>query len=261
MDQHNVLVYHQATFDLLDEKPQIERLAVEMLDRIERGREVHLPASVREWYSLKHAVAILSRNPVCGYAYEVERLGAVDTYWSGGTYHEIDLVQKGLLPLMGELQGVCTWAVQLNGTDDPPVVLSFDNTMPFAKWELSADTFSAFVYTCAWDSQVYNPEDVLFGWKRELLPAELTFFHQHFQEGPQTYTYPGVFNYRFFSDKQRILIYEGEQGTSLYFSAPTDEELKRLMETVWQCTTLKREMHLDRNGITVWEEMFPDDTE
>jgi hypothetical protein len=56
------------------------------------------------------------------------------------------------------------------------------------------------------------------------------------------------------------MVYESENGTSWYFFAPEDEELKQLLEMVLQCETLKRDMHLERNGATAWELMFPDDS-
>ena len=120
---------------------------------------------------------------------------------------------------------------------------------------------STFVYTCVWDSLVINPEDQILGCKEFSLPTELDFLHERFEEGPRTYTFPGVVNYRFFSGNQRILIQAAERQASWYFAADSEEALKQVVEQVLQCETVKRDFYLDRNGMTEWEFMFPDENE
>jgi hypothetical protein len=102
-----------------------------------------------------------------------------------------------------------------------------------------------------------NPEDQMFGCKEFLLPTELDFLYERFDEGPRTYAFPGAISYRFFSGHQRILIEEAGQQASWYFAAESDEELKQLVKQMLQCETLKRDLHLDRNGLTDWDFMFP----
>nr|BFE59268.1 hypothetical protein GCM10020063_037940 [Dactylosporangium thailandense] len=76
-----------------------------------------MPASVREWYSLAAGQEIR------------------------------------LLPFMIENQGVCFWAVMLDGSDDPPVMISLDDLEPSDEWTMLAATFSDLVYTRIWDHQ------------------------------------------------------------------------------------------------------------
>lgn len=255
------LTYHQAVFDLIGEKPIVLPQAVEALDYLEQSKGIVLPASVREWYSLEGAASIISRFPSCGYAREVRQLGDIVRYWLDRSYHEVDLLEQGLVWVMKEHQDVYSWAIHLNGSDDPPVVVTIENEnlIPFTKYDLYVETFSTFVYTCAWDEPLVA-DDQTFGWKRGLLLAtELAFFRDHFQEGPLTLNAPGLFNRRFCSGNKRILIHESEDQTNWYFYAPTDDELKQLVEAVLQCVTLKGVMHLERNGLTVWEDMFPEE--
>ena len=260
MERDSILTYHQATFDLIGEKPVTSSKAIEAIARFEHIKGLSLLASVKEWYTLASAQNILSRYPPAGAIRGAEQLGGPESYWFNGVFHEIDLLKQGLLLIMAEIQNICFWAIQLNGEDDPPVVVSKE-LKPFATWHLCAETFSVFVYTCVWDSLVINPEDQMFGWKESLLPTELDFLHERFEEGPRTYTFPGAVNYRLFSGNQRILIQVSERQASWYFAADSDEALKRLVEQVLQCETLKRDLYLDRNGLTDWEFMFPDENE
>lgn len=54
-----------------------------------------------------------------------------------------------LLPFKNENQGVCVWAVDMDGSDDPPVYVDVDTGG--AEWFLQAPTFSAHVNACVWD--------------------------------------------------------------------------------------------------------------
>lgn len=259
MEQYPLPLYHQATLDLLDEKPVTSSSSLEALHRLEQARGLILPNAVKEWYALEQAPDILSSYPPVGTVHSAEQLGAIGRYWSDRLYQTIDMLQQGLLLIMTEEQSTCFWAIQLNGEDDPPVVVSFEGVKPSATWHLCAETFSRFVYTCVWDSLVINPEDQMFGCKEVFLPAELDFLRERFQEGPRTYAFPGAVNYRFFSDEKRMLIQEAEDQTSWYFAAASDEALKQVVEQVLECETLKRDLYLERNGATEWELMFPDE--
>lgn len=260
MKQDTNFLYHQATLHLLDNKPVTSLKANAILQRLEHERGFVLPASVKEWYTLEHAEDILSRYPAAGTVRSVEQLGNPETYWSNGAFHEIDLLKQGLLLVMDEIQDTWFWAIPLNGEDDPPVVVS-EELKPSAIWHPYVETFSAFVYTCVWDSLLINPEDQMFGCKEFLLPTELNFLRERFDEGPRTYTFPGAVSYRFFSGKQRILIQETGGQASWYFAADSDAALKQLVEQVLQCETLKRDLYLERNGMAEWEFMFPDEDE
>jgi hypothetical protein len=46
---------------------------------------------------------------------------------------------------MIENQGVCTWAIALDGTDDPFVVVEKDSGTP-PTWQMCTDSFSQWVY-------------------------------------------------------------------------------------------------------------------
>jgi hypothetical protein len=243
MDDKPPLLYHQATLELLHEHPYISEVAVEDLDRLQRKRNIKLPASVREWYSLQQAVAWLDEYSNDDYAVPIDQLGEVERYWEAGHWHEIDLAQQGLFPILAENQYVCTWAIQLNGTDDPPVVVSFENTMPFAKWEPYAESFSTFVYTRVWDYQVIFSDATLWG-NALFFPDELHFLQTHFTAEPQTFTYPTPVTYRCSKGTQRVLLWcDGVQMPPQWFlSAASKEEWVLLTQTVESCGTLAQSL-------------------
>ena len=57
-----------------------------------------------------------------------------------------------LLPIRWENQGVCTWAILLDGSNDPPVFVDVDSDG--TEWRLQAPSFSTYVYTCVWDYRI-----------------------------------------------------------------------------------------------------------
>ncbi len=242
MNQHLDLTYHQSTLRLINEQSIFSGHALEVLDHLERERNIVFPASVREWYSLTRRVDILGEYSNTDHPTPLEELGKVDRYWSGGKYHDIDFLSRGLLIIMSENQGVWTWAIRLDGSDDPPVVVAFDTLMPFSTWEPCADTFSTFVYTRVWDHQIMFSGCVLFGSEPVLSSTDLRFLKEHFTEGPQTYTCPQLFNYRFSDGSKRMLLYEGERSTDWYLRAESEEELLHLTKAVWKCGTLEKSL-------------------
>jgi hypothetical protein len=255
---HTVL-YHQATLNLIGEVPNISPQAITLLDQWEHIHARALPPSVREWYTFEQALPWLERYSNGGHPIEVAHLGRKRRYRSGGSEQEIDFLTRNLLPILTENQGMCMWAVQLDGSENPPVVVSFDYMQPESTWHVYVDSFSHFVYTCVWDARVIQPDVALFGTKEALLPEELLFLQKHFQQEPITYHFPAESNYRFSSEDQYILLQQYEYGLSWYLFAEEDNDLKQLVKTIWQCESLKKELRLERAGLTSWEAIFPDE--
>jgi hypothetical protein len=159
---------------------------------------------------------------------------------------------------MHENQGVCTWAVKLDGADDPPVVVevdSIDNAVSPAevRWEPCAGSFSTFTYCRAWDHGQCLA-DISVGAQaqdRSLAPGDLALLRSHFSEGPRTYGHPGVTNYRFFTRNSAILIWDGEDDkcrggqADWWLMANTEEALLGLLRRVWDCGTLRETLYAD----------------
>ena len=141
------LTYHHATFDLMGKKPQVSQRAVEALAKRERALGITFPASLKEFYSLRGASKILEDHSNEDRAVLVDELG------------DPAEVERGVLKIQDENQGVGAWYVRLDGSDDPPVVveLEFDRRPPpedaeewswldLAVFHPLTDHFSEFVY-------------------------------------------------------------------------------------------------------------------
>ncbi len=235
MNDQRPLVYHQATLDLLHERPAVSEEAAELLEQFSHLSNLVLPASVREWYTLPQAVTWLSTYSNQDHPVPLELLGDIDGFGDDA----VDLAQQGLVPIMVENQHVCIWALRLDGTEDPPVVVSFDAT---TGWQPYAERFSTFVYVQIWDYQGIFSDYTLWG-ETLFSSDELSFLQAHFTEEPQTLTHPTPLTRRFSRGTQRILLWCGDEPMAQWFlSATTEEEWSRLMHTMESCETLAQQL-------------------
>src|SRR5262249_23315052 len=96
-----------------------------MAMRSMRAQEVALgitfPSSFVEWFGLREGADLLRRHSNSDDPVEIEHLGEPVP---GGWGKKRDFVREGLLPFMIENQGVCLWALRLDGGDDPGVVVA-----------------------------------------------------------------------------------------------------------------------------------------
>jgi hypothetical protein len=218
--------YHSATFRLLGFEPPEASADEAVVQEVEKRLGLSLPLSVREWYTRKDAVKILADHsngdppiPVKEFAlkqWQVHRL----------------------LPFRIENQGICTWAIDLNGSDDPPVYVDVDSDG--TEWQRLASRFSDYVYTCVWDYRIVF-------WQPALVQAQNTSLSKSaldnlaamFSEQVQTHGWPGSTQYRFVRGGQAILIWAVEGGADWFVAAPEAEALERTLLAVW---------HLDNVG-------------
>ena len=160
-----------------------------MLNDVEHRIKQALPASVHEWYELDHAVELLFQHSNADRPVDIGKLGEPlrDT-WGGGPH---DLVAQNLLVIRHENQGVCVWAVLLDGSDDPPVVLDLDTQ--FKSWTKCASSFSQHIYASMWDySQVLAQHGLLAqAQNTPLSEMALSFLSDHFESECVTYAWPG----------------------------------------------------------------------
>jgi hypothetical protein len=235
--------YHSDTLKLIGVEPQKSDDSGEALAQVEARIRRPLPASVREWYELEDACEILRAYSNADPPLEIADLGKVDKYTDGEGPH--DLLSRHLLLFKRENQGVCAWAIHLNGTDDPPVVVDVDTQ--FRSWVPCADSFSQYVYSCVWDhSQViqntYSEDLLLQAQNRPLSKEALEFLRVHFQAELVTYGWPGEMQYRFLNGDQRILIWANPKQADWQIVADSEQSLARLVALVAPLDSLAKSL-------------------
>lgn len=144
--------FHSATFALLGHLPHPSPEASSDLTQAQHRLGFPLPASIREWYAHSDALEILAKHSNDDPPIPVSKFAV--TMWRS----------LRLLPFRIENQGVCTWSIALDGSDDPPVYVDVDSNG--RDWHLLAPNFSTYVRTCVWDYKVVLRRTALVEAKR-----------------------------------------------------------------------------------------------
>jgi hypothetical protein len=145
-----------------------------------------------------------------------------------------------MLLIMTENQGVCNWAVRLDGSDDPPVVVEVDSA-PNDRWQPYTSAFSAFIFCRIWDNP---PGEIKCFAQDELSDADLELLKRTFTAQPTTHAWPGDVQYRFQSRHGRILLWDSDRhGTDWRLHANTPQELAALLSEIWHCGNLRASLY------------------
>lgn len=244
------LKYHRDAVNLLPEVPRFSVSSAELLRKREEQLGIKFPDSVREWYSLDGAVNLLELYSNNDSPVEIDKLGDLFEDWYGGGPK--DFLSERILLFMHENQGVCNWAISLDGSSDPPVIVEVD-TAPNAKWLPCADKFSTFIWCQIWDHSQHSVG--VSAQEIELTKVDLDFLKSNFRQHRTTNSWPGNANYRFESTDARILIWEGEDQADWFLSASTASDLKRLLAKVWHCGRLADSLYGDGESQKVLKQM------
>ena len=177
-----------------------------------------LPGTFRELMALENGPALIEHFSNSDIALPPHRLAKpLSARWRG-----YDPLEEGLLPFMIESQGVCVSAVHLDADDDPPVVVEVDSGTP-PQWRRCADRFSLWLKCqvldrSLWRSSWFSAQAV------PLRPGVLGELRRRFEEGPQTYGFPGDTTYRFRNARSRLLLWDGHDQCD-WTILPTSAEL------------------------------------
>ena len=194
--------------------------AISRLKHLEKLIGTHLPPALREWYGLDGGIDLLERYSNHDYPLSLTSL-AED--------RDKHLRQSHLI-FMIETQGVCHWAVRLDESDDPPVVVQWRDDDP-TEWQTVTARFSDFIYFWIWDhARTYYHIQAI---GKPLSETDLQVLRDHYHELLSTATWPEMTNYRFVEADRRLLIWTGEDQANWYLWSDNLETLEALIRTLW----------------------------
>jgi hypothetical protein len=172
---------------------------------------------------------------------EISDFGKAQSYYKDGQrrYFELD----NYLPVMWENQGCCTWAVKLDGSDDPPVYICEGQPEPDSQWLLNANSFSEYTYAQVWDFRDWFGPCYLLAIDVPASQADLQFLRENFQENIQTWNNRCKVTYRFgIGNKRLTIMYDSEIESQWELFATTKTELLELTQLIWHCSTLATQL-------------------
>jgi hypothetical protein len=233
------LKYHAAAFRVLGRTPRVSEEALRLIERREAETGLRFPASVREWYSLEGAVELLADNCEESDPVPLGQLGSPEE------------ARLGWLHVMSDRDGVASWYVRLDGSDDPPVdVCDDDARPPFDLTETPwSSTFSVYVYDLVSSAAVGGRRLGLQLDAKDRRPdgADLARLRARMEEGPRSEgDFVRLTTYRFFNTDGLITFQadpaedgEGEASRGDWtVQGRTAEGLYNLCTLVWPIGTL-----------------------
>lgn len=219
--------YFSATFELLPIMLQSSHVVHSAVESVERRLGFQLPASVREWYSYEQAIEVLASYSNRDRPLPLEEFAVLE--WR---CHR-------LLPFKRENQGVCTWSILLDGSDDPPVYVDVDTKG--AEWDIQAPAFSDYVYSCVWDYvSVFNGSAMVAAQNGALSVEALGRLRELFKEHSPTFGWPGTSQHRFIGEHQAILIWTGKDHADWFVRAEDAQSLEKALRAIWDLDDVGR---------------------
>lgn len=238
-DHPSPLRFHAHVFRLMGRAPRVSEAAARLIERREAETGLRFPASVREWYSLEGAVELLADNCEESDPVPLGQLGSPEE------------ARLGWLHVMSDRDGVASWYVRLDGSDDPPVdVCDDDARPPFDLTETPwSSTFSVYVYDLVSSAAVGGRRLGLQLDAKDRRPdgADLARLRARMEEGPRTEgDFVRLTTYRFFNTDGLITFQadpaedgEGEASRGDWtVQGRTAEGLYNLCTLVWPIGTL-----------------------
>jgi hypothetical protein len=230
-----MLFFHDATVEHLDIRPRITMAALGELARTQRRLGIDLPHSVREWYSYDCALSVLSEHSNDDPPIPVEEFALTES------------MVGPLIPIRRENQGVCTWAILLDGSNDPPVFVDVDSDG--TEWRLHAQSFSTYVYTCVWDYRcVLNQPALVQAQNGPISDLALKALADSFDRRPKTFAWPGSAQYRFRGNGNGVLIWSMEDRADWFVGAADAISLEAALRIVWELDGVGKSFY-DRSSL------------
>jgi hypothetical protein len=132
--------------------------------------------------------------------------------------------------------------VRLDGTEDPPVVVTYDSRL--REWMPCAHHFSDYVFTCVWDYVFVLRSELLIQAQNEPISDDaLNELRKNFKALAITFGWPGHTQYRFERSNWHLLIWASHEQADWWLSANDSSSITDAMTFVW---------NLDNVGNSFW---------
>lgn len=215
--------YLSEAFALAGWKLRASAPAAEQLAVIEQELTCQVPAALRELLTSKCWPSFLSHFSRCDQPIEVNEL--LESRWPG-----YDPTANRILPFMIENQGVCTWAVPLDGSEDPEVMIEVDSGNP-PTWQHASPSFSTWLRCQVLDRRLLDK--ALFAAQAEPLDEPtLAALERAFDEEPRTFAWPGRTQYRFRSTLGELLLWAADDQCDWWIAPASVDTARVLLDTL-----------------------------
>ncbi len=212
--------FHEAAYRLLGSTPHNSPTAPSELREVEQRLGYLLPDAVREWYLAEHATETLAQHSNGGHWTAIRDFTVLP--WG----------EQRLLPIGGDAQQVCTWAVLLDSSADPPV-LEYAKDGP-REWRTCAATFSAFIYAGVWDfCRVVQQPWFAQSYNARLSPSALRILQANCLPELITERWPARMQYRFAGAEFGLLIWSLERETEWFVGAGSEGAFRSALRFLW----------------------------
>ncbi|MBA4492934.1 SMI1/KNR4 family protein [Paenactinomyces guangxiensis] len=224
------LVYHEKALKLMNVLPIFSEKQAGLFEEKEKQFGRRLPEALRELYSVEGIVEWYGlRNQ--DFLHPLERLeppvhlDAVELEIQG-----VPKKKPGneAINFFVENQDCCSWAILLNASEDPPVIM---HDYWEGKGEYVCERLSTFIYTYAWDALLCDSPYCMQGVSPSVSGQKLARLRRLFKEEPPTYEQSDFWtNYRFYDQDWRVLLENKPQQCHWWIAAGNKDSQMALIQ-------------------------------
>ncbi len=215
--------FHQRTLELADRRRETVAHSEAIVRELEAALRQAIPASFRELLVSNLWPNLLTEFSNCDQPIELRDMLRPQC-------RKHSAVGAGVLPFMVENQGVCTWAIRLQGADDPEVLVEVDSGEP-PEWQPAAPTFSEWL-NCQVHDHILVQRALFAAQAEPLTTAMLADLERTFSVGPRTYGWPTPVVHRFSNSAGAILLWAGDDQCDWWVAPTSLDQARDLLDAL-----------------------------
>ncbi|RAL26228.1 hypothetical protein [Thermoflavimicrobium daqui] len=223
------LCYHQEALQFMNLKPSISKTRLLALEEMEAKYQQVLPRAFKELYVL-NGIEEWFKETNQDFLKQIDALfiDRWEDFEEEIVSKDITLahLKKGTIHFFTENQGVVTWEMLLDGSDDPPVVVK----SIWEEWVIASPRLSDFFLAVTWDHALLREN---CEWVSIDFEAAKPFLYTEFKQLPTTYGWPveGP-SLRFQKGNWRLLLQGGGREDVWMGGWEDEEEFERFAKLV-----------------------------